>query len=87
MATFDAYCVSGVEANRARIEELVGRSLMLVTALVPHIGYDRAAEIARLADRDGSTLRAAAMTLGYVTADEFDRWVVPAQMVGSGGSP
>jgi fumarate hydratase class II len=63
---------------------LVERSLMLVTALSPHIGYDRAAEIAKKAHREGSTLREAALALGYVKADDFDRWVRPAAMVGPG---
>ena len=71
-----------IEANRERITELLERSLMLVTALAPHIGYDRAAEIAKRAQHhEGTTLRAAAMATGYVTADEFDRWVKPAEMV------
>ena len=61
---------------------------MLVTALAPHIGYDRAAEIAKRAHLDGSTLRAAALALGQVTAEDFDRWVKPAEMVhGSDGGP
>lgn len=64
---------------------LVERSLMLVTALTPHIGYDPAAEIAKRAHRDGITLREAALTLKYVTADEFDRWVKPSEMVRSCG--
>ncbi|HLY97243.1 MAG TPA: class II fumarate hydratase, partial [Sideroxyarcus sp.] len=67
-----------------RIAELMERSLMLVTALTPHIGYDRAAEIAKLAHREGRTLKQAALTLGYVTEAEFDRWVQPANMVGTG---
>jgi fumarate hydratase class II len=81
MASFEEYCVRGVEANQARIEELLERSLMLVTALTPHIGYDRAAEIAKRAHHDGSTLKEAALALGYVTAEDFDRWVIPAEMV------
>ncbi len=81
MKSFDAHCVRGIEALPARLTELVERSLMLVTALVPHIGYDRAAEVARRAHRDGITLREAALTLKHVTADEFDRWVKPSEMV------
>jgi fumarate hydratase class II len=81
MSSFEAHCVRGIEANRARIAELLGRSLMLVTALAPHIGYDRAAEIAKRAHQDGSTLRQAALVLGYVTEEEFDRWVDPAAML------
>jgi fumarate hydratase class II len=85
MSGLEAHCVSGIRANRERIAELLERSLMQVTALTPHIGYDRAAEIAKRADHDGSTLRQAALALGHVTAEEFDRWVVPADMVGDGG--
>jgi fumarate hydratase class II len=81
MASFEEYCVRGIEANQARIGELLERSLMLVTALTPHIGYDRAAEIAKRAHHDGSTLKEAALALSYVTADDFDRWVTPAEMV------
>ena len=66
--------------NDARIRELLERSLMLVTALAPHIGYDRAAEIAKKAHREGSTLREAALALGYVKAEDFDRWVRPEAM-------
>ncbi|MDP1613512.1 MAG: class II fumarate hydratase [Sulfuritalea sp.] len=82
MSSFEAHCVRGIVAHRERIAELLERSLMLVTALAPHIGYERAAEIAKLAHRDGCTLRAAALALGHVTAEEFDRWVRPADMVG-----
>jgi len=85
MASFDAHCARGIEPDRERIAELVARSLMLVTALNPHIGYDRSAEIAKKAHREGTTLRAAALALGYVTADEFDAWVRPERMVGPGG--
>ena len=80
MASFEEHCVRGIEANRARIAELLERSLMLVTALTPHIGYDRAAEIAKCAHRDGSTLKQAALALGYVTEAEFDLWVRAAEM-------
>ncbi|TAJ78222.1 MAG: class II fumarate hydratase [Gallionellaceae bacterium] len=81
MTSFEQYCARGIEANRQRLTELMEQSLMLVTALVPHIGYDRAAEIAKHAHRDGMTLKQAAVSLGYVTEDEYDRWVVPADMV------
>jgi fumarate hydratase class II len=64
-----------------RIAELLGRSLMLVTALPPHIGYDRAADIAGHAHRSGTTLREAALALGYVSAEDFERCVRPGQMV------
>ncbi|WP_301100679.1 class II fumarate hydratase [Propionivibrio sp.] len=82
MASFETHCVRGITANRQRIEELLERSLMLVTALVPHIGYDRAAQIAKRAQHEGSTLRQAALTLGYVSEIDFDRWVKAAEMVG-----
>jgi fumarate hydratase class II len=81
MASFEEHCVRGIEANKDRIAELLDRSLMLVTALTPHIGYDRAAEIAKRAHRDGSTLRESALALGYVKTEDFDRWVIPAEMV------
>jgi fumarate hydratase, class II len=63
----------------------VGRSLMLVTALNPHIGYDKAAAIAKKAHRDGTTLKAAALELGYVTEQQFDEWVRPERMIGPTG--
>ena len=81
--SFDAHCARGIEPDHARIEELVQRSLMLVTALNPHIGYDKAAKIAKQAHASGSTLREAALGSGWVTAEQFDAWVVPAQMVGT----
>ena len=81
--SFDTHCARGIEPNRARIEELVQRSLMLVTALNPHIGYDKAAQIAKQAHRSGASLREAALASGWVTAEQFDAWVVPAQMVGT----
>ncbi|KQW43216.1 MULTISPECIES: class II fumarate hydratase [unclassified Roseateles] len=82
MASFDKHCAVGIEPNERRISELVERSLMLVTALNTHIGYDKAAQIAKKAHKDGSSLREAALALGHVTAEQFDAWVVPAQMVG-----
>lgn len=82
MASFRAHGVEGIEANTARAQELLGRSLMLVTALVPHIGYDRAAKIARHAQAQGLSLRDAALGEGGVAAADFDRWVDPAQMLG-----
>ncbi len=81
MTSFEEHCVRGIEANRGRIAELMERSLMLVTALTPHIGYDRAAEIAKRAHHDGGTLKQAAVALGYVTEQDFERWVIPAEMV------
>ena len=80
--SFEEHCVRGIEANETRIRELLERSLMLVTALSPHIGYDKAAAIAKKAHREGSTLREAALALGYVTAQDFDRWVRPESMLG-----
>jgi fumarate hydratase class II len=80
--SFEEHCARGIEPNEARITELLQRSLMLVTALAPHIGYDRAAEIAKKAHRDGGTLREAALALGYVSAADFDRWVRPESMIG-----
>ncbi len=81
MASFEEHCVRGIAAERDRIAELMERSLMLVTALTPHIGYDRAAEIAKRAHHDGSTLKQAALALGYVTEQDFELWVRPADMV------
>ena len=80
MASFEEHCVRGIDANRARIAELVQRSLMLVTALTPHIGYDQAAEIAKRAHHDGSNLREAALASGFVSAADFDQWVRPERM-------
>ena len=81
MNSFEEYCVRGIAANQERIADLMERSLMLVTALTPHIGYDRAAEIAKRAHHDGSTLKQAALALGYVTESEFSSWVKPVDMV------
>lgn len=75
MHSFDRHCAQGIEAQVERITELLGRSLMLVTALVPHIGYDRAAEIAKKAHREHLSLRDAALKLGTVSSDEFDGWM------------
>ena len=80
--SFEEHCAAGIEPNAPRIAELLERSLMLVTALSPHIGYDRAAEIAKKAHREGTTLREAALALGYVNAQDFDRWVKPEAMIG-----
>jgi fumarate hydratase class II len=79
--TFREFCIEGLEADRERIEELVHRSLMLVTALTPKIGYDKAAEIAKKAHHEGTTLKEAALALGYLTEAEFDEAVVPEKMV------
>jgi fumarate hydratase, class II len=82
MASFNDHCAAGIEPDRERIAELVGRSLMLVTALNPHIGYDKAAQIAKKAHREGISLRDAAIATGFVTAEQFDAWVRPENMVG-----
>lgn len=79
--SFDEHCAHGIVANRDRIDELMGRSLMLVTALAPHIGYDKAAKIAKQAHHDGSTLKETALALGFVTSEEFDLWVQPQDMI------
>jgi fumarate hydratase class II len=83
--SFDEHCARGIEPRRERIAELLERSLMLVTALNPHIGYDRAAEIAKKAHAEGTTLKAAALALGHVTEAQFDTWVRPERMTGDGG--
>jgi fumarate hydratase class II len=78
--SFTDHCVAGIKANLPRIRDLMQNSLMLVTALAPHIGYDKAAQIAKTAHKNGTTLRDEAIRLGFVTGGEFDRWVRPAQM-------
>ncbi len=80
--SFNDHCAVGIEPNHERIEELLNQSLMLVTALNPHIGYDKAAQIAKKAYQEGSTLKAAALALGYVSDEQFDAWVQPQKMVG-----
>ena len=80
--SFEERCARGIEPNHARIEDLVSRSLMLVTALNTHIGYYKAAAIAQKAHADGTTLREATLALGHLTAEEFDAIVVPGKMVG-----
>ena len=83
--SFREHCVARLEADRERIAEHLGSSLMLVTALAPHIGYDNAAQIAKTAHHDGSTLRAAAIASGFVTAEQFDAWVRPEDMTSPHG--
>ncbi|MCS3429666.1 class II fumarate hydratase [Klebsiella sp. BIGb0407] len=83
MDSFNHHCAIGIEPNRERISQLLNESLMLVTALNTHIGYDKAAEIAKKAHKEGLTLKEAALKLGYLTDREFDAWVRPEQMVGS----
>jgi fumarate hydratase class II len=80
--SFNDHCAVGIEPNRARLAENLSRSLMLVTALNPHIGYDKAAKIAKTAHATGKSLRETALELGLVTAEQFDRWVRPEDMVG-----
>jgi fumarate hydratase, class II len=89
---FEEHCARGIEPNLARIEQLMRESLMLVTALNPHIGYEKAAAIAKNAHKKGITLKESAVALGHVTPEQFDRWVKPEDMVGikispSGGKP
>ncbi len=80
-ASFDAHCASGIEPQRARIDDLLSRSLMLVTALAPHIGYDQAAAIAKHAHHASLSLRDAALASGLVSAEQFDQWVRPQDML------
>jgi fumarate hydratase class II len=82
MRSFAQHCVQGITVNQARVDELLNRSLMLVTALAPHIGYDRASAVAKHAQKNGTSLREAALALKAVTAEEFDLWVDPRQMLG-----
>ncbi len=81
--SFNDHCAVGIEANEPRIKELVDKSLMLVTALNTHIGYENAAKIAKTAHKNGTTLKEEAINLGLVTAEQFDEWVKPEDMVGS----
>ena len=85
MRSFNEHCAVGITANVARIGELVHNSLMLVTALTPRIGYDKAAEIAKMAHGEDISLKEAAVASGYVTEEQFDAWVKPADMVTSHG--
>jgi fumarate hydratase class II len=80
--SFEEHCASGIEPNQERIDELLKNSLMLVTALNTKIGYYKAAEIANTAHKNGTTLKEEAVNLGYTTAEEFDEWVKPEDMVG-----
>ncbi|TVR37707.1 MAG: class II fumarate hydratase [Cryomorphaceae bacterium] len=81
--SFEQHCASGIEPNQQRIDELLNNSLMLVTALNTKIGYYKAAEIANKAHTEGTTLKAAALALGYVTEAEYDEWVDPRKMIGT----
>ena len=80
--SFSTNCVAGIEANEERIQQLMQQSLMLVTALNPHIGYDKAAQIAKKAFNDGTSLKEATTALGHLTAEQYDEWVRPENMVG-----
>jgi fumarate hydratase class II len=80
--SFAVRCVAGIVANESRIHDLLHGSLMLVTALNPHIGYDKASEIAKTAHKNGMLLKEAAVASGYLSAEEFDKWVVPEEMIG-----
>jgi fumarate hydratase, class II len=80
-ATFRRFAVEGIKPNRERIADLVDRSLMLVTALTPKIGYDKAAEIAEKAHHEGTSLKEAAVALGYLTEAEYEEAVKPERMV------
>jgi fumarate hydratase class II len=82
MRSFATHCVAGLQVDEARVDELMRRSLMLVTALAPHIGYDRAAAVAKHAQQQGLSLRDAALALGAVSAADFDAWVDPTRMLG-----
>jgi len=84
MASFEEHCARGIEPNRERIAALLHGSLMLVTALAPHIGYDKAAQIAKKAHREGTGLREAAVALGYVSEQQYDDWVRPEEMTKPG---
>jgi fumarate hydratase class II len=81
--SFNDNCAVGIEPNHAVIKEMLEKSLMLVTALNPHIGYENAAKIAKKAHKDGATLREAALALELLTNEQFDAWVIPSKMVGS----
>jgi fumarate hydratase class II len=81
-SNFDEYCAAGIEANTERIDKLMRESLMLVTALNPHIGYEKAAAIAKNAHKKGITLKQSALELGHLTGEQFDEWVRPENMVG-----
>jgi fumarate hydratase, class II len=78
--SFTEHCATGIEVNRSKVDYDVQNSLMLVTALSPIIGYDKAAKIAHEAHVDGSSLKKAALKLGFLTGEEFDKWVKPEEM-------
>lgn len=80
--TFTSNCVVGIKPNRDRIAKIMHESLMLVTALNPHIGYDKSAQIAKKAHKEGTTLKEAAIALGHLTEEQFKEWVRPEEMLG-----
>jgi fumarate hydratase class II len=80
--SFNLNCVRGIEANRGAITKILNESLMLVTALNPYIGYDKAAKIAKTAHKEGTTLKESSLKLGYVTEEQFNLWVIPEKMLG-----
>jgi fumarate hydratase class II len=79
--SFEEHCARGIEPDRKRIDDLLRRSLMLVMALNPHIGYDNAAKIAKTAHKNGKSLRETAIELGLTTGEQFDQWVKAEDMV------
>ena len=83
MRSFRLNCAVGIEPNKERIDENLRRSLMLVTALNPHIGYDNAAKIAKTAHKQNKTLKEVAVEMGLLTAEQFDEWVRPEKMIGN----
>ena len=82
---FNQFCAVGIEPNHAQIDRNLRDSLMLVTALNPHLGYDNAARIAKKAHQDGSTLKEAAIALELLTEEQFDEWVIPVKMTAPSG--
>lgn len=81
--SFEKNCVVGIQPNKEKIKKIMEESLMLVTALNPHVGYDNAAKIAKTAHKDGSTLKEAAMKLKLIDEKDFDKWVKPEDMLGT----
>jgi fumarate hydratase class II len=81
--SFEKHCAVGIEPNYEGIKNHLNNSLMLVTALNTHIGYEKAAAIAKKAHKEGTTLKDSAVATGYLTAEQFDQWVVPEKMIGS----
>ena len=80
--SFQDHCVTGIQPNRKRIQSIMSESLMLVTALNPHIGYDNAAKAAKKAHKEGTSLKESCLALGLTTSEQFDKWVRPEDMLG-----